>query len=59
VSAKLAFHGDNTGVYAETPETPAGKFIYPRCATHQTVAYKTSDHDNPAKLVNKPLSPYY
>jgi hypothetical protein len=42
---KLPFFPDEHGVYADVLETSSAKHIYPGCAPHQCVKYRTAAHD--------------
>jgi hypothetical protein len=42
---KLPFFPDEHGVYADMLEISSGKYIYPGCAPHQTVKYRTAACD--------------
>jgi hypothetical protein len=56
---KLPFFPDEHGVYTDMLETSSKRYIYPGCAPHQTVKYRTATHDSPVALVKQPHSPYY
>jgi hypothetical protein len=56
---KPPFFPDEHGVYADLLETSSTRYIYPDCAPHQTVKYRTASHNSPTALVKQPHSPYY